>query len=170
MPELTELRREHIEAFPVDLGQRGQRPATLANRHRSLQQFYKWLLEKGEIKVSPMAHMRPAHVPEEPPEILRDENLQALLATCSGTDLERERVAWEALCKRATNYRSADRSSTARNVVYVSILGCRSGHAGHAVIAALRRKWAGFPDFLRPHLPLQNRHLPPADGLPPPWT
>ena len=29
MPDLTELRREHIEAFLVDLGQRGQRPATL---------------------------------------------------------------------------------------------------------------------------------------------
>lgn len=91
MPELTELRREHIEAFLVDLGQRGQRPATLANRYRSLQQFYKWLLEEGEIAVSPMTHMRPPHVPEEPPEVLRTENLQALLATCSGTDFEDRR-------------------------------------------------------------------------------
>ena len=91
MPELTELRREHIEAFLVDLGQRGQRPATLANRYRSLQQFYKWLLEEGEIKVSPMANMRPPHVPEEPPEVLRPENLKALLATCVGTDFEDRR-------------------------------------------------------------------------------
>jgi site-specific recombinase XerC len=91
MPELTELRREHIEAFLVDLGQRGQRPATLANRYRSLQQFYKWLLEEGEIKVSPMAHMRPPHVPEEPPEVLRPEQLQALLVTCRGTDFEDRR-------------------------------------------------------------------------------
>ena len=91
MPELAELRREHIEAFLVDLGQRGQRPATLANRYRSLQQFYKWLVEEGEIKVSPMAHMRPPHVPEEPPEILRPENLQALLATGGGTDFEARR-------------------------------------------------------------------------------
>ncbi len=91
MPELTDLRREHIEAFLVDLGQRGQRPATLANRYRSLQQFYKWMLEEGEIKVSPMAHMRPPHVPEEPPEVLRPENLQALLATCDSTDFEERR-------------------------------------------------------------------------------
>lgn len=41
MPEFTKLRREHIEAFLVDLGQRGQRPTTLANRYRSLQQFYR---------------------------------------------------------------------------------------------------------------------------------
>lgn len=91
MPELTELRREHIEAFLVDLGRRGQRPSTLANRYRSLQQFYKWLAEEGEIKVSPMAHMRPPHVPEEPPEVLRREELTALLATCDGTDFEDRR-------------------------------------------------------------------------------
>jgi site-specific recombinase XerC len=91
MPALTDLRREHIEAFLVDLGKRGQRPSTLANRYRSLQQFYKWLLEEGEIKASPMANMRPPHVPEEPPEVLRPEELQALLATCDGTDFEDRR-------------------------------------------------------------------------------
>lgn len=47
MPELTDLRREHIEAFLVDLGKRGQRPATLANRYRSLQQFYKCCSRRG---------------------------------------------------------------------------------------------------------------------------
>ena len=57
MPDLTELRREHIEALLLDLGQRGQRPATLANSYRSLQQFYKWLLEEGEIKASPMSNL-----------------------------------------------------------------------------------------------------------------
>ena len=62
MPALTELRREHIEAFLVDLCDKGQRPATLANRYHSLQQFYKWLLEEGEIKSSPMVNMRPPHV------------------------------------------------------------------------------------------------------------
>ena len=91
MPDLANLRREHIESFLVELGKRGQRPATLANRYRSLQQFYKWLVEEGEIKVSPMAHMRPPHVPEEPPEVLRPEDLRALLATCDGTDFEDRR-------------------------------------------------------------------------------
>lgn len=91
MPQLTDLRREHIESFLVDLGQRGQRPATLANRYRSLQQFYKWLVEEGEIAVSPMLNMRPPHVPEEPPDVLRPEQLQALLATCAGTDFEDRR-------------------------------------------------------------------------------
>jgi site-specific recombinase XerD len=91
MPDLTELRREHVEAFLVELRDKGQRPATLANRYRSLQQFYKWLLEEGEIKSSPMANMRPPHVPEEPPDVLQPEQLQALLATCDGTNFEDRR-------------------------------------------------------------------------------
>jgi len=41
MPQLSELRREHIGALLVDLAARGQRAATLANRYCSLQQFYK---------------------------------------------------------------------------------------------------------------------------------
>ncbi len=89
MPSVTELRREHIEAFLVDLRDRGQRPAT--NRYRWLQQFFKWLLEEGEIKANPMANMRPPHVPKEPPEVLRLDELQALLATCDGTDFEERR-------------------------------------------------------------------------------
>lgn len=37
------IRREHIEAFLVDLQETGRRPATVAQRFRSLQQFFKWL-------------------------------------------------------------------------------------------------------------------------------
>ena len=91
VPELPELRRELIEAFLVDLRDKGQRPATLANRYRSLQQFFKRLVEEGEIRASPMANMRPPHVPEEPPAVLQPEQLQALLATSDGTDFEDRR-------------------------------------------------------------------------------
>jgi site-specific recombinase XerD len=38
-----------------------------------------------------MANMRPPHVPEEPPKVLRPENLSALLATCDGTGFEDRR-------------------------------------------------------------------------------
>ena len=89
--EVSDLHREHVEAFLVDLQSLGQRPATVANRYRSLQQFFKWLVEEGEIKASPMAHMRPPHVPEEPPDILRPEDLKALLATCDGTGFDDRR-------------------------------------------------------------------------------
>jgi site-specific recombinase XerC len=92
MPDdVAALRREHVEAFLVDLQARGMRPATVANRYRSLQQFFKWLTEEGELKASPMANMSPPRVPEEPPAVLQPDELKVLLATCSGTDFEQRR-------------------------------------------------------------------------------
>jgi site-specific recombinase XerC len=73
--------REHVEAFIADQLERW-RPATAANRYRGLQRFFAWLVEEGEIGESPMAKMRPPQVPEEPPEVLHDDELRRLLATC----------------------------------------------------------------------------------------
>jgi site-specific recombinase XerD len=90
---VADIRREHLEAFLVDLQETGHRPATVAQRFRSLQQFFKWLAEEGEIRETPMARMRPPVVPETPPPVLRPEQLRALLATCAGTDFQHRRDA-----------------------------------------------------------------------------
>jgi site-specific recombinase XerD len=89
--DVASIRSAHVESFLIDLRQRGQRPATLANRYRSLQQFFRWLVAEGELPASPMANLRPPHVPEEPPQVLQDAELRALLATCEGTDFEARR-------------------------------------------------------------------------------
>lgn len=82
MPQdVASVSREHIEAFITHLLERWK-PATANNRFRGLQQFFKWLVEEGEIKDSPMARMRPPRVPEESPDVLHDDALRALLATC----------------------------------------------------------------------------------------
>ncbi|MEX1254097.1 MAG: tyrosine-type recombinase/integrase [Dehalococcoidia bacterium] len=75
------LRREHIETFVLDLLER-RKPATANNRYRGVQAFFKFLLEDGEIAESPMARMTPPTVPDEPPPVLRAEEVRALLATC----------------------------------------------------------------------------------------
>jgi len=85
------VRREHVEAYLVDLHDRGHRPATVAQRFRSLQQFFKWLREEGEVAESPMAHMRQPAVPEEPPAILRDEELRRLLKATDGPQFDDRR-------------------------------------------------------------------------------
>jgi site-specific recombinase XerD len=91
MPRAVEnLRREHVESFIRDQSERF-RPATAANRYRSLQQFFKWLLEEGQIKVSPMANMKPPAVPVEPPPVLVDDQLRALLKACAGSSFEARR-------------------------------------------------------------------------------
>ncbi len=83
--------REHIEAFLIDLRGQGHRPATVANRYRSLQQWFRWLLDEGEISVSPMARMRTPRVPEEHKPILTDEQVRALLQACAGSDFTARR-------------------------------------------------------------------------------
>jgi len=85
------IRREHLESFLIDLQERGQRPATVSQRFRSLQQFFKWLRDEGEIKESPMANMKPPHVPEEPPPVLREADLRKLLAACNGQEFDDRR-------------------------------------------------------------------------------
>jgi site-specific recombinase XerD len=89
--DVAGIRAADVESFLIDLRQRGQRPATLANRYRSLQQFFKWLVDEGELASSPMANLKPPHVPEEPPEVIQEAELRALLATCDGTDFESRR-------------------------------------------------------------------------------
>jgi len=88
---VADVRREDVETFLVDRQEAGMRPATLSQRFRSLQQFFKWLASEGEIERSPMATMHPPHVPETPPPVLREAELRKLLDACAGTDFEDRR-------------------------------------------------------------------------------
>jgi hypothetical protein len=55
---LAEADRSQIEAFLADLLAR-RKPATAANRYRSLKVFYAWLEDEGEIAADSMAKMKP---------------------------------------------------------------------------------------------------------------
>ncbi len=91
MPTRPDLiTREHVEEFIRSLLERC-RPATAANRFRSLQQYFKWLVEEGEIQLSPMGKMKAPKVPEEPPRVLTETELGKLLKTCSGRRYEDRR-------------------------------------------------------------------------------
>jgi len=84
--------REHVEAFVADLLTR-HKPATAANRYRALQTFFRWLVEEGEIAVSPMAKMKPPAIPETPPAVLPEAALGRLLKACDGKAFEDRRDA-----------------------------------------------------------------------------
>jgi site-specific recombinase XerD len=87
---VASIRREHVEAFVEDLDTRFK-PATVGVRFRSLQQLFRWLLEEGEITSNPMERMRSPRVPEDPPAVLSDAELRALLKACEGTDFTARR-------------------------------------------------------------------------------
>jgi site-specific recombinase XerD len=77
--DLASITREHLEEWLIAMRDAGRKPATLAIRYRSVQQFFRWALEEGLIKTSPMANMRPPRIPEAPPDVIRDEDLVRLL-------------------------------------------------------------------------------------------
>ena len=88
--DVGNIKRDHVEAFIAQV-LATRRPATGANRYRSLQQFFKWAAEEGEVKESPMARMKVPHVPEEPPPVLAEDDLTRLLKACEGTSFEDRR-------------------------------------------------------------------------------
>lgn len=83
--------REHIEAYLVSMHERGLAAATVAKHYRSLQQLFRWLAEEGEIERSPFERMRPPAVSEQPVEVLSEEELSRLLASCNGQTFENRR-------------------------------------------------------------------------------
>ena len=84
------IRREHVEAYIVDLLERWK-PATANNRFRALQQFFKWAIEEGEITKSPMANMDKPKVPETRPPVLTNDELARLIATAEGNTFVQRR-------------------------------------------------------------------------------
>tara|TARA_B100001167_G_C16681499_1_gene262598 strand:+ start:459 stop:653 length:195 start_codon:yes stop_codon:yes gene_type:complete len=61
--QLDNVSREHVESFMEDLLGKWK-PATTNNRYRGLQAYFGWLVEEAEIRVSPMARMKPPRIPE----------------------------------------------------------------------------------------------------------
>ena len=79
--ELEHLRRGHVESYIDDLlNQRSS--ATARNRFASLQQFFHWAVDEGEVKNSPMAKMKPPRILSKRPRVLTIDDLKNLLATC----------------------------------------------------------------------------------------
>jgi site-specific recombinase XerD len=96
--EIEAITREHVEEFILDLLTRKHkitgrplRPTTASNRYKSLQAFFKWTVEEGEITSSPMEKMKPPRLPEESPPVLTEEQLKRLLKTCEGKDFAARR-------------------------------------------------------------------------------
>ncbi len=111
------ITREHLEHFLADLSERTSprtgralKPAYLARIYRSLQQLFRWLVEEGEITSSPFERMRPPQVPEQPVDVITEQQLKALLKTCEGTSFEKRRDMATVRLFLDTGIRSAELS------------------------------------------------------------
>lgn len=91
--DVAHIKREHAESFITHLLEQWK-SSTANNRYRGLQQFFRWLVDEGEIKDSPLTRTKPPKIEEEAPDILSPEQIKALLATCEkGQDFEDRRDA-----------------------------------------------------------------------------
>ena len=62
-----------------------------AAAHRGLRSFYEWMLDDGEIEVSPMAKLRRPRVHEAPVRTASEDTFERVLSTCAGA-----RSFWDA--------------------------------------------------------------------------
>jgi integrase len=91
------IRREHVEAFLVDLrgrpGRKGQpmSAATVSKVYRALRPFFAWLVEEDEIEADPMARIPRPRVEEKHKQPLTDAEFERILATCRGKLFEQRR-------------------------------------------------------------------------------
>lgn len=88
--DVAAITREHVESYIEDQLAR-YKPTTALVRFKSLQQFFRWLVDEGEIGHSPMERMKPPKVATNPPTVLRPDDVKALLKTSSGSTFEDRR-------------------------------------------------------------------------------
>jgi site-specific recombinase XerD len=84
------IRREHVESYIENTLDRTS-ASTAAGHYRRLQQLFRWLTEDGEVDASPMARMRPPHIPEAPVPVLSDSDVKGLLDVTKGPSFEARR-------------------------------------------------------------------------------
>lgn len=72
------VKREHVEAF-IGHVLDTRAAATARQRFASLQQFFKWLEEEGEVERNPMGRMKPPTIDVPTIPILTDDELAALI-------------------------------------------------------------------------------------------
>ncbi|TAK66233.1 MAG: hypothetical protein EPO22_04035 [Dehalococcoidia bacterium] len=84
MPVLTELRREHIEDFLGHLRGKGNKPATVRNRHAGLRALYNWMIHEDIRADHPMARVARPQIPETVQPHYREDEILRVLAAISG--------------------------------------------------------------------------------------
>lgn len=91
----AEVARGHVEGFLLHFatsGRKGVRSGSYVNQaYRSLQQWFRWMVEEEELPLSPMVNMHPPATGEREVRVLTEEQLAAILDSCKGSDLVHRR-------------------------------------------------------------------------------
>ncbi|MDT0549328.1 MULTISPECIES: tyrosine-type recombinase/integrase [Streptomyces] len=80
----AEITKSHIEAFQAWMI-RSRSASTALNKHKALQQFFKWLaFDEEEISRSPMEHVKQPRTAQKLIPIIQDDDTSRILDTCKG--------------------------------------------------------------------------------------
>ena len=96
-----------IESYLGDLLDRTS-AANAAKHYRSLRQYFRWLVDEGEISSNPMQRMHPPKQPEQPVKVFADAELIRLLAACKGNSFNQRRNSAMIRTLADTGIRSAE--------------------------------------------------------------
>jgi integrase/recombinase XerC len=80
----TAVQRMHLEDFQAWMVQT-RSASTALNKHKALQQFFKYLVEEDEIAQSPMQRVRQPKTPRHLVPVLHPEETRTVLDSCRGT-------------------------------------------------------------------------------------
>jgi site-specific recombinase XerD len=80
-----EVQREDVAEWIREL-RSVWKPATVNTRYRNVRRFFNWLVEEGELDVSPVRRVPEPAVDEQPPQVLTEAQLRAILKACEGRD------------------------------------------------------------------------------------
>lgn len=92
VPALTAITKRDLEGFMVEL-HRTRKSSTSNMRFRALHRFFGWLESEGEITVNPISAMKPPKVKLDPPAVLGEDQVRAMLKTCVGSSFDDRRDA-----------------------------------------------------------------------------
>jgi len=86
----TEVQRGHVEEFQAWMV-RTRSASTALNKHKGLQQFFKWLVEEEDLERSPLDRVKQPKTGMPLIPILGDEDTAKILATCKGKEFTQVR-------------------------------------------------------------------------------
>ena len=88
--DVGEVGRDQIERYVSWLLGRVS-DSTANQEYRSLQQFFRWLFEEGDISVNPFNRMRPPRIEQKEVPVISTDDIAALLRACEGAGFEDRR-------------------------------------------------------------------------------